>query len=95
MTEKDHETLILELTETTTEVLPTYALVVYNDDVNTFDHVISTLMRVCKHTYEQATQCTYLIHYKGKYAVKHGSLKELKPMHDAILDEGIWCKIEK
>jgi ATP-dependent Clp protease adaptor protein ClpS len=92
---EDIEILTEELIEESIEKLPTYALVVYNDDVNTFDHVINTLIRVCKHTFEQATQCTYLIHFKGKYAVKHGSLKELKPMHEAILESGIWCKIEK
>lgn len=89
------EILKEELIVENNDKLPTFALVVYNDDVNTFDHVINTLIRVCKHTFEQATQCTYLIHFKGKYAVKHGSLKELKPMHEAILEAGIWCKIEK
>lgn len=92
---EDLEILTEELVKEGLEKLPNYALVVYNDDVNTFDHVINTLIRVCKHTFEQATQCTYFIHYKGKYAVKHGSLKELKPMHEAILEAGIWCKIEK
>jgi len=87
------ETLVKEKEKTKT--IPTYALVVYNDDVNTFDHVIEVLMRVCKHSYEQAVQCTYLIHFKGKYSVKHGSLRELSPMHKAILEEGIWCKIEE
>lgn len=92
---EDIEILTEESVEESIEKLPTYALVVYNDDVNTFDHVINTLIRVCKHSFEQATQCTYFIHFKGKYAVKHGSMKELKPMHEAILDVGIWCKIEK
>jgi ATP-dependent Clp protease adaptor protein ClpS len=89
------DVLTEELREVKDKILPTHALVVYNDDVNTFDHVIDTLMRVCKHTYEQAAQCAYIIHFKGKYAVKHGSLKDLKPMHESILDAGIWCKIEK
>ena len=59
-------------------------LVVFNDDVNTFEHVIETLIKVCKHTSEQAEQCTLLIHYKGKCAVKKGSYEELKPMREAI-----------
>jgi len=68
-------------------------LVVYNDDVNTFDHVIETLIKVCKHTPEQAEQCTLLIHYKGKCAVKKGSYEELKPMREAICEVGIDAKI--
>lgn len=68
-------------------------LVVFNDDVNTFEHVIETLIKVCKHTAEQAEQCTLLIHYKGKCAVKQGSFEELKPMREAICEVGIDAKI--
>ncbi len=68
-------------------------LIVFNDDFNTFDHVIQTLIRVCKHTTEQAEQCTWLIHYKGKCAVKNGSMEELKPMREAICDAGIDARI--
>lgn len=70
-----------------------YDLVVFNDDVNTFDHVINTLMRVCKHTSEQAEQCTTIIHYKGKCKVKSGSFDELKPMRQGICDAGISAEI--
>lgn len=68
-------------------------LVVFNDDVNTFDHVIATLIRVCKHTPEQAEQCTFLIHYKGKCAVKSGSLEFLKPFREAVCEAGIDARI--
>lgn len=68
-------------------------LVVFNDDVNTFDHVIKVLMKVCKHSHEQAEQCTLIIHYKGKCAVKKGSREELKPLCQAILDAGIQAAI--
>ena len=64
-------------------------LVVYNDDINTFDHVIKTLIEVCKHTPEQAEQCTLLIHYKGKCTVKIGEYEELAAMCTAIHDRGI------
>jgi len=68
-------------------------LVVFNDDINTFDHVIKTLIRVCKHSTEQAEQCTWLIHYKGKCTVKSGSFEELKPFRDGICEAGIDAKI--
>ena len=69
-------------------------LIVHNDSVNTFDWVIETLVEVCKHTWEQAEQCAYIIHHKGKYAVKHGDFKRLKPMKDEITDRGIAATIE-
>ena len=68
-------------------------LVVYNDDFNTFEHVINTLVKVCKHTIEQAEQCTWLIHFKGKCSVKKGTYEELHPMKDSICDAGIDAKI--
>ncbi len=69
-------------------------LVVHNDNFNTFDHVINTLIKVCKHDVQQAEQCTYLIHYKGKCSVKNGSFTELKPMKEGITDAGISATIE-
>ncbi len=68
-------------------------LVVFNDDVNTFDHVIDTLMDVCAHTPEQAEQCTLLIHYKGKCTVKNGSWDELVPMRNEICRRGIRAEV--
>lgn len=68
-------------------------LVVFNDDVNTFEHVIAVLMKVCKHSHEQAEQCTLIIHYRGKCAVKKGSKEKLKPLCEAILDAGIQAAI--
>ena len=68
-------------------------LIVYNDDVNTFDHVIQTLIKVCTHSPEQAEQCTLLIHYKGKCTVKLGNFDELKPMRQGICDRGISAEI--
>jgi len=68
-------------------------LVVFNDDYNTFEHVIKTLIRVCKHSAEQAEQCTWLIHYKGKCTVKSGAYDDLKPFRDGICEAGIDAKI--
>lgn len=68
-------------------------LVVFNDDFNTFEHVTKILIKVCQHTPEQAEQCTLIIHYKGKCAVKKGSREKLKPMCQAILDAGIQAAV--
>ena len=69
-------------------------LIVWNDEVNTFEWVIETLMKVCEHSYEQAEQCAYIIHFHGKYAVKKGSFDDLKPQCEAIIDRGINATIE-
>jgi len=68
-------------------------LIVFNDEVNTFDHVIQTLIKVCKHTPEQAEQCTWIIHYKGKCTVKVGAFDELAPMRNAICRRGISAEV--
>jgi ATP-dependent Clp protease adaptor protein ClpS len=71
-----------------------YSLIVWNDEVNTFEWVIETLIEVCGHSVEQAEQCAMIIHTQGKYAVKRGSYDELKPICDAITDRGIGATIE-
>jgi len=68
-------------------------LIIYNDDVNTFDWVIDTLMEVCRHTNEQAEQCTLIIHYKGKCSVKEGEFDELATMRNEICRRGISAEI--
>ena len=68
-------------------------LMVFNDEINTFDFVIDTLMEVCGHTPEQAEQCTLLIHYKGKCSVKKGTFEELAPMRNDICRRGIDAKV--
>jgi ATP-dependent Clp protease adaptor protein ClpS len=70
------------------------ALIVFNDDVNTFEHVTQVLMAVCEHSAEQAEQCTLLIHYKGKCTVKVGSFNALKPMRQGLCDKGISAEIQ-
>jgi ATP-dependent Clp protease adaptor protein ClpS len=81
-------------TEVLTDEESPYSLVVWNDEVNSFDWVIQTLIEICSHSNEQAEQCAMLIHTQGKYAVKQGSYEELKPMCDAITDRGIGATVE-
>jgi ATP-dependent Clp protease adaptor protein ClpS len=83
-----------EQTDTLTDLEEICNLIIWNDEVNTFEWVIETLIKVCGHNPEQAEQCAYLIHYQGKYAVKNGSYDELKPMCDAITDRGIGATVE-
>jgi ATP-dependent Clp protease adaptor protein ClpS len=84
-----------EQTEVLVEVLEDQErnLMVYNDDFNTFDHVIDTLVKICGHTTIQAEQCAHIIHYKGKCSVKHGTYDDLKPMRDGIREAGIDARI--
>jgi len=87
----------IEKTKRETSVLEAIGInneiVLYNDDVNTFDHVIETLIRVCSHTSEQAEQCAILVHYKGKCTVKTGSYDELKPQCIQLLEAGLSAEI--
>ncbi|MFW5726069.1 MAG: ATP-dependent Clp protease adaptor ClpS [Bacteroidota bacterium] len=69
-------------------------LVVHNDDFNTFDFVIQTLIDVCKHEPEQAEQCTMIIHYKGKCSVLSGDYHYLEPMYREILNRGLTATID-
>ena len=71
-----------------------FSLIVWNDEINTFEWVIETLIQVCGHSNVQAEQCAYLIHFKGKYAVKNGTYDDLKQDCDAITDRGIGATIE-
>jgi ATP-dependent Clp protease adaptor protein ClpS len=89
------QTEIGEETDVLTEETTGYNLVLWNDDVNTFEWVIETLIEICGHSAEQAEQCALLIHHKGKYAVKTGSYELLKPQCDAINDRLINATIEE
>ena len=83
-----------EEVEVIEDLIGGYALVIFNDDVNTFDHVIDCLMKYCEHTPEQAEQCSVIIHFKGKCAVKHGSSKSLSPICDALCRKGLSATVE-
>ena len=86
------EEVAIEDTDTLdTEV---HKIIVYNDDVNSFEWVIQSLIEICKHTMEQAEQCSLLIHFKGKCDVKTGTFNKLRPMAEGLIDRGINATIE-
>jgi ATP-dependent Clp protease adaptor protein ClpS len=70
-----------------------HQIVLFNDDVNTFDHVVETLIYVCGHTLEQAEQCSIIVHYKGKCTVKTGSYKDLEPRCSKLLQADLSAEI--
>jgi ATP-dependent Clp protease adaptor protein ClpS len=73
---------------------PLHNLIVWNDDVNTFDWVIESLVDVCGHENLQAEQCALLIHHKGKCGVKKGSFEDLRPQAEQLIDRGIQATID-
>lgn len=83
----EEEVLVLDDTD------DVYKLVLHNDDIHTFDYVIDSLIEICKHTLEQAEQCTMLVHYKGKCTVKTGSIDILKPMHEKLISRELTSEI--
>ena len=70
-----------------------HEIVLFNDDIHTFDYVIESLIEICEHTPEQAEQCTFLVHYKGKCGVKTGEYEELKPRCTRLLQRGLSAEI--
>lgn len=90
MSTKEKHSVELLLKE---EVLKQNEIVLFNDDVNTFGHVIDTLIYACEHTSEQAEQCAILVHYKGKCTVKTGSYDELEPRCSKLLQAGLSAEI--
>jgi ATP-dependent Clp protease adaptor protein ClpS len=70
-----------------------HEIILYNDDVNTFDFVIDSLINVCDHTVEQAEQCTYLVHFKGKCTVKTGEFNDLKPRCSKLQELGLSAEL--
>lgn len=86
-------TEVLEQISTEESIGIQHEIVLHNDDVNSFDHVIETLISVCQHTEIQAEQCAILVHYKGKCTVKTGSFAELKPQCLLLLDAGLSAEI--
>ena len=83
----------LEKLQVDEDVLKENQIVLYNDDVNTFDHVIETLIIACDHTPLQAEQCSLIVHYKGKCTVKTGSYDDLRPRCEKLLEEGLSAEI--
>lgn len=86
--EKQSEELLLK-----EEVLKQNEIILFNDDVNTFDHVIDTLIYACDHTPEQAEQCSIIVHYKGKCTVKTGPYEDLEPRCSKLLEAGLSAEI--
>jgi ATP-dependent Clp protease adaptor protein ClpS len=88
-TESDEEVLLAE------EVNLGWSVILFNDEVNTFDWVILCLIKYCGHDLIQAQQCALIVHNNGKCKVKNGSLEELEPICMALLDSGLSAKLEQ
>lgn len=88
ITEVEEDVLVQEL------LVDQKDLIIYNDDFNSFEHVIDSLIKVCEHNPIQAEQCTWIIHHNGKCQVKRGEYERLEPMCTALLDRGISASIE-
>ncbi|MGB3142572.1 MAG: ATP-dependent Clp protease adaptor ClpS [Maribacter sp.] len=86
--ERISEELLLE-----EEAIKQNEIVLFNDEVNTFDHVINTLISVCEHSPEQAEQCSLIVHYNGKCTIKTGEYDDLKPRCSKLLQAGLSAEI--
>ena len=71
-----------------------HQLILYNDEFNTFDHVIACLVRYCEHDELQAEQCSLIVHYNGKCTVKKGSFDDLRPICEALIENELTAEID-
>lgn len=85
--------LLDESVETQVLTAKEHQIILYNDDVNTFDYVINCLIRICDQTAEQAEQCAYIVHYNGKCVVKTGTYEDLKPRCLLLLEAGLSAEL--
>ena len=76
-----------------TKSVEKHEIILFNDDVNTFQYVIETLVKVCKHSYQQAEQCAYIVHFSGKCAVKKGKYSYLEPLCLKLLQADLSAEI--
>lgn len=82
------------LEEVLLETGPIREIILHNDDVNTFDHVIDCLIEICGHEPIQAEQCAVIVHYTGKCSVKRGTFDQLEPRCTALLERGLSADIQ-
>ena len=87
------ETILDEELALKEEVVKEHDLILFNDDVNTFDHVIDMLIKICEHNARQAEQCAFLVHYTGKCAIKKGEYKDLQIISEILGDAGLTVEI--
>jgi ATP-dependent Clp protease adaptor protein ClpS len=82
-----------EIEQVETLEIKKHEIILFNDDVNTFDHVIECLVQICGHSYIQAEQCAFIVHYSGKCSVKTGDIEDLVPECNALLEEGLSAEV--
>jgi ATP-dependent Clp protease adaptor protein ClpS len=92
-TQTNPEIDVIEILEENIADVKLWSLVLFNDDINTFDHVMNALVDICEHDPLQAEQCAMIVHLKGKCAVKTGDQEELIGMRNAICDRGISAEV--
>ncbi len=83
------KTETIEQNDVLEDIVATWQILLKNDDVNTFEWVIKCLIDICEHTPEQAEQCAWFVHFKGKYIVKNGAKSALKPLCEALQERGL------
>ena len=84
---------ILELVKHKESVVKEHVIILHNDEVNSFDHVIDCLIDFCDHSDLQAEQCSLIVHYNGKCTVKTGELKDLKSRCANLLHAGLSAEV--
>ncbi len=71
-----------------------HRLILWNDDVNTFDHVIHCLMHYLDYSENQAAKIAWTVHNEGKCAVLEGSFTEMEVYRKILQQEGLTVSVE-
>ena len=85
----------LTITQAQTTLTEVYQIILFNDPVNTFDWVIESLVDICDHTHAQAEQCAWIVHFKGKYAIKSGPKEDMIEKCIALLNKGLTAEVQE
>ncbi|WP_442796150.1 ATP-dependent Clp protease adaptor ClpS [Pelobium manganitolerans] len=91
-TQTQEETFTLD--EILTSLKTVHRLILWNDEVNTFDHVIHCLMKYLDYSENQAEKIAWTVHNEGKCAVLEGSFTEMEIYRKILKQEGLTVTVE-
>ncbi len=70
------------------------SLVLWNDNYNTFDHVIACLIKYAGKSASEAREIAFMVHTKGKCTILEGSKTELIECYHILKIKNLTVSIE-
>ena len=91
-TQTQEETFTLD--EILTSLKTVHRLILWNDEVNSFDHVIHCLMKYLDYSENQSEKIAWTVHNEGKCAVLEGSFTEKEVYRKILQQEGLTVTVD-